>query len=150
MLTVYPDTPGFVKDYIHENVRILNQHDDKSWAFAVGFVNSSFTGIAEMGNGDILVLERAFDNITKPFYIGLRQLKIAGCDAGGVCESTSLLILDSQREHNLDNFEGLAKIDDRRYLMVSDNNENKTQRNLLSLIVLRYSRNARIFIFITN
>ncbi len=115
---------------------VFSHNGDKSWAFSVAVANASFTGMAEMGNGDLLVLERTFDDIVKPFRIFLRQLKITDCGARSICETKFLAVLKSQQEHNLDNFEGLAKIDDHRYLMISDDNENDTQRTLLSLIVI--------------
>jgi len=117
---------------------IFNQNGDQSWSFRTGLnETTSFSGMEELGNGDLLVLERTFDDISSPFDITLRRINFSECVPGSICEAETLMIANSQEHLNLDNFEGLAKIDDGRYLMVSDNNENKTQRNLLSLIVLR-------------
>jgi hypothetical protein len=94
------------------------------------YENSSLTGIEVMENGDLLVLERAFAGLLKPIYISLRRVITSQCRADGRCDSEELLVLSSQQDANVDNFEGLAKIDQKRYLIVSDDNESPIQRTL--------------------
>lgn len=117
---------------------IFKQNADQYWEFETASdENASFTGIEELTNGDLLVLERTFDDVTDPFTIALIWVRISDCEAQRLCASRTLLMLDSQEHTGLDNYEGLAKLDDYRYLMISDNNENRSQRTLLSLILLR-------------
>ncbi len=135
-LLLVPEVAMSGQNQLHHT--IFNPSGDQSWSFRTGLGDvASFSGMEELGSGDLLVLERTFDNISKPFEIILRRVKFAGCESGGVCEAETLMTLSSQENLDLDNFEGLAKIDDDRYLMISDNNENKTQQNLLSLILLQ-------------
>lgn len=135
-LLLGPEVAMSGQDPLHHTV--FNQNGDQSWEFMAGsYENASFTGMAEMGNGDILALERAFAGVTKPFYIALRWIKISNCVPDSVCESRPLTVLNSQEHSNLDNFEGLAKLDNYYYLMISDDNESSFQRTLLSLILLQ-------------
>lgn len=49
------------------------------------------------------------------------------------CKAESLARMDSRKGWHIDNFEGLAKVGDNRYLMVSDNNDSLLQKTLLVL-----------------
>ena len=117
---------------------IFKANQGSLWKFDIGqYENSSLTGIEVMDNGDLLVLERAFAGLLKPIYISLRRVLTSQCNADGHCDSEELLVLSSQQDVNVDNFEGLAKIDQKRYLIVSDDNESPIQRTLLSLIIIK-------------
>ena len=80
----------------------------------------------------MLVLERSFDNIMRRRITTLSKVYLDKCN-DGLCKSVVLAKLDSKKGWNIDNFEGLTKISDNQYLMVSDDNDSMFQKTLLVL-----------------
>jgi len=85
------------------------------------------------GNGDtLLALERAFAP-PAPLVISLRRVRLTD---SGEAEVETLARLSSGEGWRLDNFEGLTRLDDGRFLMVSDDNFIALQTTLLSCFSL--------------
>jgi len=95
----------------------------KKWHFLTQkYPNSAVTAMEVMDDGNILVLERAYNGIYKPFYITLKKVYINSCNSRNLCKSEVLATFSSRKGWGYNNFEGLAKVGKNRYLMVSDNN----------------------------
>ncbi len=85
-----------------------------------------------LGAGEILVLERAFSRSAGHLVINLHRAMIEPSDdRPGMLSTTLLFRLDSSRSWFLDNFEGLTRHRDKRFFMVSDDNESFFQSTLL-------------------
>ena len=85
------------------------------------------------GNGDtLLALERAFAP-PAPLVISLRRVRLTD---SGVAEVETVARLSSGEGWRLDNFEGLTRLDNGRFLMVSDDNFIMLQTTLLSCFSL--------------
>ncbi len=103
----------------------------KVWHFkAENTPANSVTAIATMDDGNILVLERAF---VKRKLLGIVTLKKVYLNTSkhGWCHTEILGQLRTDRGWFIDNFEGLARIAPRRYVMVSDDNSNFFQKTLV-------------------
>ncbi len=85
----------------------------------------------------ILVLLRDFNYLTRRRVTTLLKVYLNNCTENRVCKSKVLAKLDSADGWQLDNFEGLTRIDKNRYLMVSDDNENIFQKTLLVLFEIK-------------
>jgi len=106
----------------------------KEWHFKpTGTKNSSITALETLPNGNILILERAYNGILSPIIISLRELKIDQCNKKELCKTELLAAFDSSEGWLVDNFEGLTHIRDNLYLMVSDNNKNPLQKTIFVL-----------------
>ncbi len=112
----------------------LYSSSGKEWNFAASTVkNSSITALEVLKNGDILILERAYNGLLSPVVISLRQLNIQKCASSKLCDTSLIAKFDSSEGWILDNFEGLTHIRDNQYLMVSDNNNSPLQKTILVL-----------------
>jgi len=95
----------------------------KKWHFqAEKYKNSAVTAIEVMDDNHLLILERAFTSIFEPMHITLKKLYLNKCDKKHLCKTEILSTFTGQIGINISNYEGLAKVDKNRYLMVSDNN----------------------------
>jgi hypothetical protein len=83
-----------------------------------------------MDDGNILVLERSYTGLTNPLVITLKKVFIKNCQ-NRMCKTKILAKLSSHEGWEVDNFEGLAKVGDHRYVMVSDDGNNFFQKTLL-------------------
>ena len=97
------------------------------------------TDMATLPNGDILVLERHF-SLAKGMAARLIQLPIKSIKIGQSIKGT--VIADLAYPFNLDNMEGLAvrqnKAGETLVYIMSDNNYNRLQRNLLMMFKIDY------------
>jgi len=89
------------------------------WDFkAESHKDNAVTAIEVMEDDNLLILERAYkEGLIPAFYITLKKLYIDDCDTANVCRTD---ILYSEKM-NLKNYEGLTKLGQNRYLMVTDN-----------------------------
>jgi hypothetical protein len=95
----------------------------KKWHFLTQkYPHSAVTAMEMMDDGNILIIERAYNGIYKPFYITLKKIYINNCDSKNLCKSKVLATLSSSSGWGYNNFEGLTRVGKNRYLMVSDNN----------------------------
>jgi len=106
----------------------------KEWHFTASKVkNSSITAIEVLSDSNVLILERAYNGLLSPVVISLRKLNLDKCNTENLCEIVTIAKFDSSDGWILDNFEGLTRLRDNQYLMVSDNNNNPLQKTLLVL-----------------
>ena len=96
--------------------------DGKEWHFkAEKHTNSAITALEVMDDNNILVLERAYSGISNPFVVTLKKVFIENCDKKMNCKSEVLASFNSFDGWGINNFEGLAKVGENRFIMVSDN-----------------------------
>lgn len=110
------------------------------WQFArFPAAKSAVVAMETLGDGSILLLERAFSSMIEPIVIILRQVWVNDeCLAGTqrACTTKIFAVLDSTAGWNVDNFEGLTRHQAHRFFMVSDNNKFWMQQTLLSYFEL--------------
>ncbi|MCK5725459.1 MAG: esterase-like activity of phytase family protein [Thiotrichaceae bacterium] len=105
------------------NQQTIYALDGKKWHFtAQHHENNAITAIEVMDDKNLLILERAFAGLTKPFVISLSKLYLDQCDKKRQCKSEVLASFNSQEGWGVNNYEGLARVGKNRYVMVSDNN----------------------------
>lgn len=101
--------------------------ENETWKFpACG----NITALEFINNDEILVLERNFNKKTKARVATLTQVSLDTCIIG-VCKSKILAKLESKKGWKIDNFEGLTKIEQNKFLMISDSQESSSQKTLL-------------------
>jgi hypothetical protein len=108
----------------------LYRMDGSSWSFPPS--DGGIAGIECLPDGDVLVLERKLEVIGLHKRVTLRQLHLpAHTPPDTLLHAETVAVLDSDHGLNIDNFEGLARRDNRHFFMVSDNNDVFLQRTLL-------------------
>ncbi len=80
----------------------------------------------------LLVLERDFNKENKHILVTLSLVNMKRCKSD-ICSKDILKVFDSFKDKNVDNFEGLTKLDKDLFLMVSDDNASKFQKTLFVL-----------------
>jgi hypothetical protein len=123
-------------EYPTRNKKIKQQSiyalNGKIWNFIAELhENSAVTAIETMDDGNLLILERAYAGLSKPFVITLKKLYLNKCDKNHQCKTEVLASMNSYDGWAVNNYEGLAKVGENRYLMVSDNNNNQLLRTVL-------------------
>lgn len=106
---------------------------DKRWSF---HADASLTAMENMSDGSLLVLEREFHPLSLGHTIWLKKVDIMDCRKG-LCKTEVLAKLESSDGWKLDNFEGLTRIDEKRYLMISDDNDSFLQKCILVLFEVK-------------
>ncbi len=96
--------------------------------------NSAIVALETLKDGSILVLERAFSSIFKPLIISVRQvwLSTCSCSKGDDSEFKQIAVFNNFKGWEIDNFEGLTHHKDNYFFMVSDDNDSKLQKTLLT------------------
>ena len=106
----------------------------KSWRLKMEPIhNNAITAIEVMDDGNLLILERAYNGLLGKFQVNLVKMYINGCKSGEFCKKEKLLTIDSAKGWEVENFEGLCRVGKNRYLMVSDDND-----SILASTVLIY------------
>ncbi len=104
----------------------------KEWHFQAEVEKkSAVSAIEVMDDGNILVLERSYTGLMKPFIVTLKKVYLDTCNKKKMCKTEILAKMNSHKGWSVDNFEGLAKVGKNRYIMVSDDNDNFFQKTLL-------------------
>lgn len=104
----------------------------QTWSFmAYPAPNSSITALEVLPDNSLLVLERAWNGVGNPMVIALRRVDLANCSPKGACTAENLKVTSSL--FSIDNFEGLTRLKDNLYLMVSDDSSSDWLRNRLTL-----------------
>lgn len=105
----------------------------KEWHFqAEAEEKSAVVAMEVMDDGNVLVMERSYTGLLKPFVITLKKVYLKQCkNKQKMCKSELLLKMNSHSGWLIDNFEGLARVGKHRYVMVSDDNDNFFQKTLL-------------------
>lgn len=93
--------------------------------------NSAVTAIEVMDDGNLLILERAYSGLTNPFVITLKKLYLDKCNKQRACQTKVLAEFNSYEGWGVNNYEGLSRIGNNRYLMVSDDNNEQLLRTVL-------------------
>lgn len=93
--------------------------------------NNSLVAMEVLPDGSLLTLERGHGLLYLPVVISIRRGRLAVPNAPAPLEVSTTAVLDSSSGWRVDNFEGLTRLDGRRFLLVSDDNENPMQRTLL-------------------
>ena len=99
------------------------------WSFPL---KAPISSMAFMSKNKLLVIQREFNKRSLESVVYLSEVNLKKCILN-VCKSKILAKLDTKDGWKIDNFEGLTKIDDSRYLMISDDNDNPAQKTLLVL-----------------
>ena len=117
------------KDKKEHTVYALN---GKEWNFkAEAEGKSAVVAMEVMDDGNLMVMERSFTGLMRPLVITLKKVHLVGCkNTKKLCQSELLLKMNTHQGWNIDNFEGLAKVGEHRYVMVSDDNDNFFQKTL--------------------
>lgn len=98
--------------------------ENNKWNFPV---SGKITALEFMKKNEIMILQRYFNNLTRQRIITISKLNLKNS------KYKVLARLDSKKGWNIDNFEGLTKINEKRYLIVSDDNDSIFQKTLLVL-----------------
>lgn len=102
---------------------------EKTWKFSAC---GNITALEFINKEELLVLERIYDKKTFEGVVYLSKVNLNECK-DAICSSKLLAKLDSKKGYKIDNFEGLTKVSQNKYLMISDDNESKFQKTLLVL-----------------
>ena len=103
----------------------------KEWHFkAEPESKSSVVAMEVMDDGNLLVIERSYTGLMSPFIITLKKVYIENSKSK-MCKTKILAKMNTHRGWDIDNFEGLAKVEKNRYVMISDDNNNFFQKTLL-------------------
>jgi hypothetical protein len=93
---------------------------------------SAIVAMEALPDGDVLVLERSFVSLLNPLVITLRRARLPPrSEPPPTAEISEVAEFSTAGGWLLDNFEGLTRHRDGRFLMVSDDNESSLQRTLL-------------------
>lgn len=103
----------------------------KSWLYPLQGANN-ISAMECLGNGRVLVLERDFGRLFGHAAAALRLAMLpAQPKPDSPVDVRTVAALDASGGHLIDNFEGLAHHQGRRFFMVSDDNDLFIQRTLL-------------------
>ena len=97
---------------------------DRIWKFPA---SGSITALEFMSKNKLMILERKLNDFSRRRVTTISMLNLKNNNYQVLAK------LDSRDGWNLDNFEGLTKVDKRRYLMISDDNDSFFQKTLLVL-----------------
>jgi len=122
---------GFITalEYPKRGVDRSNQtiYTTKGYEWKLKMENVKRNGISEievMDDGNLLILERAFNWFIGKFEVNLVKLNIKNCKTNQYCPKEVVLKLKINNFFNMENFEGLTKIGHNKYLLISDDNNN--------------------------
>ncbi len=102
---------------------------DEIWYFPF---SAPISSMAFMSKNKLLIIQRDFNKKSLKTMIYLTEVNLKKC-LFNICKSKVLAKLDSEDGWDIDNFEGLTKVDKNRYLMISDDNNKPLQKTLLVL-----------------
>ncbi len=105
----------------------------KEWKFkADGFIKA----LEFVDEDRILVLLHKHNKSKNHRVVSLIMVNLKSCKKS-LCDSKIVAKMDSNDGWKLDNFEGLTKVSKNKFLMISDDNEDKSQKTLLVLFELQ-------------
>jgi len=106
----------------------------KIWKFQA---KGAVTDIEFIDSSHLLILLREYSYLSNRHITSLLKVNLEQCSQERLCKSTLLAELDSAKGWNIDNFEGLTKVGNNKFLMVSDDNDSMFQKTLLVLFEIR-------------
>jgi len=134
----YHSKYGFLTalEYAQKGKKACNQQifstTGKVWSVKLqNYKNCAITALEVMDSDNILILERAYSGIFNPFVVTLKKFNLKNG------KSEVLAEFNSAKGDDVDNFEGLTKVDKSRYLIVSDDNNNPFANSTLLLLEIK-------------
>ena len=115
----------YPKSGIERSEQTIYSTSGREWKLKMEDVKRN--GISEielMDDGNLLILERAFNWFIGKFEVNLVKLNINSCKTKEYCKKELLVKLKINSFFNMENFEGLANLGNGRYLLISDDNNN--------------------------
>ncbi|MEO1938837.1 MAG: esterase-like activity of phytase family protein [Sulfurimonas sp.] len=107
---------------------------DRVWKFQA---QGAVTDIVMMDDERVMVLLREFSYFKRGRKSSIVSFDLSKCKKNSLCKTETLILLDSQKGDVVENFEGLTKIKENLYLMVSDDNDSWFQKTLFVLFEIR-------------
>jgi hypothetical protein len=104
-----------------------------SWRYTAENQNR-VVGLACLGGGEVIVLERDYGRVFWHSSIALKRLRLAGARVDAALTVENIATLDTSEGYQIDNFEGIARHRGQRYFLISDDNDLFIQRTLLLYI----------------
>jgi hypothetical protein len=101
-----------------ENLHTIYAADGTNWSFKAFGPDSRLKAIQKLPAGNLLILERSREEKGGTPTARLRYLDLAACSAGGECSPGELSAAPDPMLVN--NFEGLARLSDDLFLIVTD------------------------------
>ncbi len=102
------------------------------WAYPTRKVpNNALVAMEALEDGSLVTLERGHGPLYSPLIISLRRTLALRSGSGGPAEVATAAVFDTSAGWRIDNFEGLARHRERRFFLVSDDNENAFQATIL-------------------
>jgi hypothetical protein len=114
-----------------ENLHTLYAADGTSWSFEAFQPDSRLKAIQKLPNGNLLILERTREEKGGASTARLRYLDFAACSADGECQLAELSAAPDAMLVN--NFEGLARLSDDLFLIVTDKTRKDAEPTTLVL-----------------
>ena len=121
-LITAPEVP--VKDKKHHTLYSKN----KEYKFKQ---SGDIKGLEFINEGKLLVMQRNYDSKKDEINIIFNNVDLSTSNANNICKSETLAKLKSKDGWKLYNFEGLTKVSKNRFLMISDNHGEKSQKTFL-------------------
>lgn len=101
-----------------ETLHKIYAGEGATWAFDAAQPDGRVKAIETLTDGNLLVLERTAEAKGGPRTAHLRHLDLATCQPGGLCAAPDLAATPDPQL--VDNFEGLARLSDSLFLIVTD------------------------------
>lgn len=127
-----PEAPLRKEQRDHNRIFSTN---GKTWLYPVENSNRA-VGMACLGNGDVIVLERDYGRLLWRASTALKRARLSPANTGATLKLERLVTLDTAEGFQIDNFEGITRHRGNRFFLVSDNNDLFVQRTLLLYIEL--------------
>ena len=113
---------------------IKNKHYPLRWQVrALPFPEAGLVAIEAINAEELLLLERAWSFPFNRAVIALRRINLEDCPSYQPCPIKNSFLMETDKGWGLDNYEGLAQLDDNRFMMVSDDNGMPFQSTLFAL-----------------
>ncbi len=109
--------------------------EGRRWAYPLRDVpNNALVAMEALEDGSLVTLERGHGWLYSPLIISLRRSLPLTEGAPGVPGVATAAVFDTSAGWRIDNFEGLSRHRERRFFLVSDDNENTAQTTILMYI----------------
>jgi len=115
-----------------EKVHILYTTKHKTFRFKA---SGMITALEFIDKNSILVLERDFDYASREWNVVISKVFLNN-NKSNFCKVEQLKVLNSKKDKFVDNYEGLTKIQNHLFLMVSDDNNNLFEKTYFVLFKL--------------
>ena len=95
------------------------------------FKNCAITALEVLDKNNILILERAYSGIFRPFVVTLKKFNLK------TKKSKILFQINTSKDDIVENYEGLAKVAKNRFIIVSDDNDNPFANSILMYVEIK-------------